>query len=187
MKRSFRVLLLSISALGATLFGLDKIGVTPIAPGHDVGFQWGERPSPVGSQLVLTTDAGDLNCWVSLRIPANVAAKTPIKAKLSTGRELTVAAMKDKDGWLVEIFDPAKDGSIRTKFLWPSGIELVVYSFGSADSSTTLLDWNVYLKDKESDSLSKALVAWYCQLLGQSMGHGQRSKSHSHRRHVSRG
>ena len=156
MKRPFKILVLSLSVIGTTIFGLDKIGVTPIAPGYDVGFQWSQRSSPGSGQLILLADAGDLNCWVSLKIRGNILPGRSMTAKLSTGRDLAVAGVKNSNDWTVEIFDPAKDGSTRTKFLWPSGIQLMLYFPVASASDTSLLDWRVYLKDKESDSLSKA-------------------------------
>jgi hypothetical protein len=153
-----RKVVLALSAAAAILFGLDKIGVTPIAPGHDVGFKWSTHSEQGNRELILTTDAGDLKCWLQLKVRTEVDNANVFHAKLSTSEhELAIAAEPiDQHAWRLRIFEPSKGGRKQVKFDWPSGVSLIVYASANPGSDLALEEWEVYLKDKESDSASKA-------------------------------
>lgn len=109
-------------------------------------------------RLVLSTDTGDLTCWVKLRIPANVRipANAPsFSAKLSTGAHLWVYqdTRDGSDQWIAIVAEGQKP---QEKFKWPSGAALSVYSSNNSPGSLTLNDWRVFLSDKDYDSKDRA-------------------------------
>lgn len=149
MKRPFRILVLGLSAAAGVIFGLDKVGVTPIAPGYDAGFKARQRDSVTGQDLVLSTDVGDLNCWVQLRL--RTAVPPSIGVALANGIKLGVAEAPVGGGLhVVEITDRGKPGVRGAKFEWPAGIPIVVSLAWAGPVAAVVEDWTIYVKDKES-------------------------------------
>lgn len=157
-----RVVLLSFAAIATLLLGLDKSGITPVVDGSDVGFAWTTRPSSHGSELVLTSDAGDLNSWLLLHVRVSGAIGTSVKAALANGQALSVrAAQVSQDILSLEISD-GKAGSMRgEKFKWAAGFAINVLFPGMPAPAVTLQDWTVYIENKQSDSLDRAKKRWW--------------------------
>lgn len=128
MKIGFGRIILAASAASAVLLTLDKGGVTPIARGHDVRLAW--NADGTGTRLNFTTDAGDLECLVRLKLRVAALRQASPRAHLSIGHQLAVA----KDSEWLEISEPDKDPSNRAKFHWPSGTRLTVNFDGGASA-----------------------------------------------------
>lgn len=158
MKRSrlARIILLSFAAVAGLVLGLDRTGLTPIVPGYDVRFAWGSRQAAGGSELILTSDAGDLSTWLALRVRVTGQDAGRAQAALSNGQSLTVLPTRlGQDVWSLELSDGKGTGR-GVKFDWPSGIEIIVLFPGTSLPGVRLENWEVYLKDKESDSLLRS-------------------------------
>lgn len=148
--KTLRRILIVLAAPAALLLGLTQLGGTPISKGYNTGFHSTVESSPV--RLALSTDTGDLTCWVKLRIPANALS---FSAKLSTGALLWVYqdTRDGSDQWIAIVAEGQKP---QEKFKWPSGAALLVYSSDNSPGSLTLNDWRVFLSDKDYDSMDRA-------------------------------
>src|SRR5437016_12009502 len=118
-------IILALAAATTALVGLDRVGVTPIAPGYDSGLEWTQWDS-LGTRLfTLRTDAGDLDCLLHLKLRIGAASAPMFKAQLSDGQRLAVSSKRQTDGtWGVEISKAMPDSTQRAKFAWPSGVTL---------------------------------------------------------------
>src|SRR5690242_9353135 len=127
--KTLRWILMAMAVPAGVLFGVTRIGDTSISKGYDTGFTALVGSSP--TKLTLSTDTGDLMCWLRLRIP--VQASTPT-AKLSTGTSLFVypEAQDGTSEWIAIVADGQKP---EEKFKWPSGSNVVVYSTDSNPNS----------------------------------------------------
>src|SRR5712691_11189862 len=146
--RGVRVTLLALAAVATVVLGLDRTGLTPVVPGYDVRFDWMTRQSSNGREIIVTSDAGDINAWLALRVRVSGAYGGSAKAALSNGPALAVLTTQLAPGfWLVEISD-GKAIVQRTKFDWPAGIAISISLPGIPPPTVTLEDWTVYVKDK---------------------------------------
>src|SRR6476469_5639153 len=84
--KTLRLTLLSLAAPAALLFGLTQLGGTAIHKGCNTGFNAAVETSPM-PRVALSTETGDLNCWVKLKLPATAE---PVAANLSTTLPLSV-------------------------------------------------------------------------------------------------
>lgn len=147
--KTLRVVLIVLAAPSALLLGLTQLGGTPIYKGYNTGF----TTTPDGSQnstMTMTTDAGDLTCWVKLRLPFRSQA---LSAKLSTGTPLRVYQhnMQGADQWIAIVADGDKP---EEKFNWPSGAVLFLTSTNG--ESIIPNDWQIYLSEQAFDSKARA-------------------------------
>lgn len=164
--KTLRRLLIVLGTVALVLLGITQLGGTPIYKGYDTGFQATTGNTPVPT-LVLSTDVGDLTCWLRMRVPAT---STPVSASLSNGIPLSVyhESVEGQDQWVAVVADGYKR---EEKFKWPSGTQLFL-TFKHGDSAA-LNDWRVYLSDKDFDSRDRTkgrTIAFYfsalCLLLG---------------------
>src|SRR6266850_1625876 len=83
--KKLRIGLMSMIVPAGVLLGLTQLGGTPISSGQNTHFvqQIEYSPSP---RLALSTDAGDLSCWLKLRLPAKAQV---LSANLSTDAPLS--------------------------------------------------------------------------------------------------
>jgi hypothetical protein len=95
----------------------------------------------------LLTDAGDLDCWLRLRIRGTDPAVHRFAAKLDTGK---VLATEWHDGWLHVRIDAPKDGDC--KFHWTAGTELYVELTAGTLDQVAIDNWEVHLKDGPHES-----------------------------------
>ena len=148
--KTLRIILIVLAVPGGLLFGLNQLGGTPLYKGFITGFT--ATAISQERQLSLSTETGDLTCWVKLRLP--VAAQ-PVSARLSNSQPLTVYPENTEgtDQWIAVVADGQKR---EEKFKWPSGTN-VVLTFGNG-SNIALNDWRVYLSDQGFDSRDRA--AW---------------------------
>lgn len=150
MKKLRRILIV-LAAPAAVLLGLTQLGGTPISKGYDTGFNSAIEYLPE-TRLVISTDTGDLTCWLRLRVPANASS---FSAKLSTGAPLWVyqELAQGSEQWIAIVADGQKP---QEKFKWPSGATLLVNSSDRNEASLTPSDWRVFLSDKDYDSRDRA-------------------------------
>jgi hypothetical protein len=151
---TFRRLVLVLSLVAALLLGADKLGLKLFPSGKDVAFKATPSASPAG--LTLEADAGDLTCWLRLKV-AGPDRKT-VHAELDGGPPLAV----DSDGdWLLIRRSPSGPDPDR-KFAWPSGVLLRLTCAPDGPTGVALEDWFVYCKDGSYDSMSRATGrAWW--------------------------
>ena len=150
MRRAVTVL----AGIAAVLLGLTHIGVTPLTPGPDFGFEWDNKILNSQRVLVLSVDHGDLVCWVNLRLRHH---PKEISAKLSDGTPLKIWPQTHNNGqfWIVEI---SKQGEQRRlKFAWPSGLDLIVSNEKESMQGVVIEDWQIYSEKEGQDSKEKAL------------------------------
>jgi hypothetical protein len=147
--KTLRRFLIGLAAPSALLLGLTQLGGTPIYKGYNTGFTTTAETSQ-NSTLTITTDAGDLTCWVKLRLPFH---SQDLSAKLSTGTPLYVYqhSMQDADQWVAIVADSQKP---EEKFNWPSGAILFLTSTNGG--GITPNDWQIYLSEQAFDSKSRA-------------------------------
>ena len=120
--RKARAVLLAVSLAAGTLLSLDKIGVTPLVPGLDVGLTWQESSKPDRHEWTFSTDVGDVKCFLLLKFRLPVDAPYPWKASLRDGPPLRVEATPSvNDRWTLRISEPQVTASPPAKFQWPSG------------------------------------------------------------------
>lgn len=131
--------------------GLTQIGGNPVSKGQNTHFASWIDYSPK-ARLALSTDAGDLSCWLKIKVPAN---SQRFSANLSTGAPLTVYTDSSEGPfqWIAIVADGPKR---EEKFKWPSGSIVLVTSADGNSVSITPYDWSVFLSDKDSDSQSRA-------------------------------
>jgi hypothetical protein len=147
--RSLRRLLRALPVVAAALFGLQQIGVNPVAPGLDLDFAWRNRSVQGQPSLALSSDSGNQNCWIRLRLRCEDA--TGLTAQLSDGTPLTTSSRRSSDGkaWDVEI---SKAGAPRhAKFEWPSGTEIYLMHPRSLPGAV-VEDWEIYTASGKRDS-----------------------------------
>src|SRR5215213_9144171 len=153
--RYLRRLLTVFPAIAAVLFGLQQIGAYPIAPGMDLGFDWESRSVQNQRVLALSTDSGNLECWLGLRLRCKDAGG--LTARLSDGTPLAVSSMPSINGktWLVEI--SKADGSRQGKFVWPSGTELFLMHDRESMQGAVIEDWEIHTASGKHDSKTRDL------------------------------
>jgi len=156
MKR-FRRLLIGLAAPSALLLGLSQLGGTPIYKGYNTGFTTNVHNSPF-PLLQITTDAGDLTCWIRLRLHSKFQS---FSASLSTGTRLSVYqhSTQESDQWIAIVAEGQKP---EEKFKWPSGAVLSLTSTNGETVSPD--DWQVYLDDEAFDSKDRA--KWRVMVFG---------------------
>jgi hypothetical protein len=149
--KTLRRILIALLAPATLLLGLSQLGGTPISKGYNTGFLSKMEDSPRAS-LTLSTDVGDLTCWLRLRVPAGTQT---FSAKLSTGSPLGVYqdSLEGSHQWLAIVADGQKP---QEKFKWPSGATVIVSCSEENPASLTLTDWRVFLSDKDYDSKERA-------------------------------
>lgn len=164
--KTLRRLLIVLGTVALVLLGITQLGGTPIYKGYDTGFQATAGNTPIPT-FVLSTDVGDLTCWLRMRVPAT---STPVSAGLSNGTPLSVyhERLDGQDQWVAVVADGYKR---EEKFKWPSGTQLFL-TLKHGDNAA-LNDWRVYLSDKDFDSKDRATwrtIAFYfaavCLVLG---------------------
>src|ERR1051325_9920724 len=84
--KTLRRFLIVLAAPSVILLGLTQLGGSPIYKGYNTGFS-ATPADPANSKLAISTDAGDLMCWVKLRLPLQSQS---LSANLSTGNALSV-------------------------------------------------------------------------------------------------
>jgi hypothetical protein len=142
-----------LAAVSVILLALTKIGVTPIAPGLDTGFQ---QSSPcVRTTLCLETDGGDLKALVTLWVRRSGVYPAAWHAELSDGTRLAVRAEPvARQEWRLSIARPDTTSQLA-KFSWPSGLTLKVWN--DEMRALHLSDWRVDVPDREGyDSYERA-------------------------------
>ncbi|HEY1272308.1 MAG TPA: hypothetical protein VGF08_10005, partial [Terriglobales bacterium] len=143
--------LLVVGAVAGFLLGITKIGENPIARGYDTEFAWEFDPQ---QNLVLSSGATDMSCWLRLRFSNKTDTLSPIT--FSTSRIRVVS--EDDPQWVDVVADTQLP---QDKFKWPSGTKIVISSPGKLFPALTVTDWYVYISDKDNDSQSRA---WYRKL-----------------------
>lgn len=147
--KTIRRVLIVLAAPAGILLGLTQLGGTPLHKGFHTGFAATTVLSQ-GPQLSLSTETGDLTCWMKLNVPASVQ---PVSARLSNSLPLTIyqESTNGADQWIAVVADGQKR---EEKFTWPSGTQ-VVLTFANG-SNLALNDWRVYLSDQGFDSKDRA-------------------------------
>jgi hypothetical protein len=147
--KTLRLTLLSLAAPAALLFGLTQLGGTPIHKGCNTGFNAAVETGPM-PRVALSTETGDLNCWVKLKLPATAE---PVAANLSTTLPLSVyqESVDGDEQWVAIV---AQGSKREEKFKWPSGARLFL-SFSNGNNMA-VSDWRVYLSDQAFDSKQRA-------------------------------
>ncbi len=147
--KTLRRILIIFAAPAGILLGLSQLGGTPIYKGFNTGFDAKVVSGPVPG-LSLSTETGDLTCWLKLKVPASAQ---PASAVLSNSLPLSVyqESVDGTDQWLAIVADGQKR---EEKFKWPSGTRIFL-SFNSG-SNVALSDWRVYLSDQAFDSKDRA-------------------------------
>jgi len=163
--KTLRRILIVLSAPAGIIFGLSQLGGTHLYKGFNTGFTATNAMSQE-RRLSLSTETGDLMCWVKLRLPVSAQ---PVSARLSNSLPLAIYqdSIEGTDQWIAVVADGQKR---EEKFKWPSGTN-VVLTFGNG-SNLALNDWRVYLSDQGFDSKDRAsrrrtifIVAIMCLLL----------------------
>jgi hypothetical protein len=149
--KTLRRVLIALVAPALLLLGLTQIGGTPISKGYNVRFNARIETKPKVA-MILSTDSGDLVCWLKLRIPATFST---LSASLSNGTPLGVYqdSREGSSQWIAVVADAQKR---EEKFKWPSGATVVVYSSDPNPPNLVLTDWRVFLTDKDYDSKGRA-------------------------------
>ena len=132
------------------LITLTQLGGSPIYKGSDTGFD--ARPADGGSsKLALSTDSGDLQCLIKLRLPLRSQS---FSASLSGGTPLSVYQESVQDGnqWVAISAEGPKR---EEKFHWPSGATLYLTTTNGV--SFVPSDWRVYLANQPYDSKDRAI------------------------------
>jgi hypothetical protein len=151
-----RAILITISVLAGMVWSLDKIGVTPIAPGTNVHFSYSLRRQSSQDWLVLKSDAGTQKCWIRLVITGAFKTAPSLTAELATGKRLRGQIYPiGRNLWAIDLFNTTADKRARPMFDWQSGDRIFVHLQTSAPAS--LHYWTIYLDKGESDSLGKAI------------------------------
>lgn len=147
--KTLRRILIILAAPAGILFGLSQLGGTPIYKGFNTGFDATVETTPV-PKLTLSTETGDLTCWLKLKLPASAQ---PVSASLSNSLPLSVyqESLDGADQWIAIVADGQKR---EEKFKWPSGSRLFL-TFNNG-SKVALNDWSVYLSDQAFDSQDRA-------------------------------
>jgi hypothetical protein len=140
--------------IAAVLFGLQQIGVDPVAPGLDLDFAWRSRSIQGQRSLALSSDSGNQDCWIRLRLRCEEAAG--LTAQLSNGTSLKTSSLRTSDGkaWLVEISQAGAPQ--QTKFEWPSGTEIYLTHPRSLPEAV-IEDWEIYTANGKSDSRAREI------------------------------
>ena len=132
------------------LVTLTQLGGSPIYKGFDTGFD--VRPADVSnSKLAISTDSGDLQCWIKLRLPLRSQS---FSAHLSGGTPLSVyqESVQDDVQWVaISAGGPKRE----EKFHWPSGATLYLNTTNGV--SVMPSDWRVYLAGQAYDSKGRAM------------------------------
>ena len=149
MKKLRRFLIALAVPLGG-LITLTQLGGSPVYKGFDTGFD-ARHADPANSKLAISTDSGDIKCWIKLRLPLRSQS---FSANLSGGTPLSVSQESVQDGnqWIVISADGPKR---EEKFHWPSGATLYLTTTNGV--SVMPSDWQVYLADKTYDSKGRAM------------------------------
>ena len=152
--RSVRRLLRALPVLAAALFGLQQIGVDPVAPGLDLDFAWRSRSVQGQPALALSSDSGNQVCWIRLRLRCDEARESGFTAQLSDGTPLAASSLRSSDGkaWLIEI--SKANAPPKAKFEWPSGTEIYLMHPRSLPGAV-INDWEVYIAGGKSDSRAR--------------------------------
>jgi hypothetical protein len=155
--KNLRLALIVLGALAVILLGITQLGGTPIYKGYDTGFKATATNNPMPT-LTLSNSAGDLNCWLEMKLPAS---STPVAASMSNNVQLSVyhEGLDGSDQWIAIV---AQGFKREEKFNWPAGTRIFI-TFKHGDS-VGLSDWRAYLGDKDLDSQSRAkwrTVAFY--------------------------
>lgn len=154
-----------VSTACTLVLGLEKIGGSPIAPGFDTRLEAKFEQTSQGNPLLrITTDAGDLECRVQLRVSGLAGADRELAFHPRITRsglpmvELAYRVGESGTGWAdLEIGTRDLEDREDAKFLWPAGRALEVLIASARPDQIILEDWHVYLSEGESDSRSKAL------------------------------
>jgi len=80
---------------------------------------------------------------------------------------LSIRSAPDSSGWWLEI-SATEPNSRAAKFVWPSGVKLVVETPNGLERTISVEDWYIYRQDGESDSNNKAFgraVYWWIALI----------------------
>ena len=159
--KTLRRILIILAAPAGILFALSQLGGTPIYKGFNTGFDATVETSPV-PRLSLSTEAGDLTCWLKLELPASAQA---VSASLSNSVPLSVyqESVNGADQWVAIVADGQKR---EEKFKWPSGTRILL-TFNNG-ANVALSDWQVYLSDQAFDSKNRA--TWRKIAFGLSIG-----------------
>src|ERR1039458_8375240 len=149
-------------AIALVVLGLDKIAGKPLLPGRDTGFEWRIDSSSTTPRLVLATDAGDLSCIVQLKVGSQGSLWN---ASLSNGTPLTVSQNSSGAGQTVIILS-AQAKPPQEKFLWPSGIDILVSPEHDPPNGLSVADWTIYVTNDAYDSLARSkwrrIWRWIC-------------------------
>jgi len=150
MKKLRRFLIAMAVPFGG-LITLTQLGGSPIYKGFDTGFE--AKPADVSnSKLAISTDSGDLQCWIRLQLPLRSQS---FSASLSDGTPLTVYQESVQGGnqWVAISADGPKH---EEKFRWPSGATVYLTTVNGV--SVMPDDWRVYLADQAYDSKGRAMT-----------------------------
>jgi len=148
--KKLRRLLIAMAVPFGGLITLTQLGGSPIYKGFDTGFD--ARPADAAnSKLAISTDSGDLQCWIKLQLPLRSQS---FSAQLSGGTPLMVYQESVHDGtqWVAISADGLKR---EEKFHWPSGATLYLTTANGV--SVVPDDWRVYLAGQAYDSRGRAM------------------------------
>jgi hypothetical protein len=163
--RYLKRIAVGLGAIALLLLGLDKIAGKPILPGRDTGFAWRAEGPANTQRLVLTSDAGDLTCVIELKAAGPDSAWN---ASLSSGAPLALAHSASGNGETLVTLSAAGKPP-REKFLWPSGIDILLSPARNPSSALSVVDWTVYVTNDAYDSLARSkrrtIWRWICVFL----------------------
>jgi hypothetical protein len=148
--KTLRRILIILAAPAALLFGLSQLGGTPIYKGFNTGFDASAEAWPT-PKLSLSTETGDLTCWLKLKMPASAQV---VSANLSNSLPLGLY-QESSDGINQWVAIVAAGQKPEEKFKWPSGTQILI-TFKNG-SSLALSDWRLYLSDQAFDSKERAI------------------------------
>jgi hypothetical protein len=161
------------STIFAVVLGLDTIGGRPIAPGFDTKLRSSWSQTSQGFPVLrLETDAGDLQCWIRLRVSGAFQSEPSLNVLPRIIRsgvgptDLIYRIGSSGAGWAdLEVLAP---GSPQEKFSWPSGRALEVLFASDHPLTFALDDWWIFLGEGEGDSQFKASWrhTWFWLSLG---------------------
>jgi hypothetical protein len=151
-----RRIILVASAVAALLLGLEKIGVFHLLPPGDVNFRSSTERLPDGREaLVMTSDAGDLSCWLQVVVRVEGQTTQDFQASIASGEQIVVDVDVSGGPRRSLAISKAPNASLREPFLWRSGLPIRLTP-SAPGGKLTLEDWVVHSSAQPSDSRDKS-------------------------------
>jgi len=145
-----RVIFAAIVAMSGSFLAITHIGNNPVAPGAELGIA--VSISPTGDAIVVNHDSADMDAFVELSVAP--AGGDRFSAGLDNGTALGVISQPNPRGWFLRVHKAG--GATSDKFTWPNGVAISISRQVSVPTpAVTVLDWQVFSKDDESDAAWK--------------------------------